>query len=241
MRAAPLVLGLLLVARAVAGQGLAETLAREAQTHYQAGLTLMASESWEAAAAKFEAAIAVDKLMAMAHYNLGQCRMLQRRYDEAANAYVGAREAFKSVGLLSQQERSERERLRRDEINELRDLLRDSAAPSPKTIAMQERLRVLESAQNRDLAGDRSVPAEVYLALGSAYFRQQKLEDAEREYREAVRVNSKLGAAHNNLAVIYLLTGRLDQAEESMKQAERNDFKVHPQFKADLKAARQKK
>jgi tetratricopeptide (TPR) repeat protein len=179
--------------------------------------------------------------MAMAHYNLGQCRMLQRRYEEAARAYIGAREAFMSVGLLSQRERSERERLRRDEINELRDVLRGETGPSPKVTAMQERLRVLEGAQNRDLAGDRSVPAEVYLALGSSYFRQQKLEDAEREYSEAVRVNPKLGAAYNNLAVIYLMTGRLDRAEESMKQAERNDFKVHPQFKKDLQAAKAKK
>jgi Tfp pilus assembly protein PilF len=85
------------------------------------------------------------------------------------------------------------------------------------------------------------VPAEIFLALGSAYFRQQKLEDAEREYAEAVRINRKLGAAHNNLAVIYLLTGRLDLAEESVKQAERNGFKVNPRLKDDLKAAKAKK
>jgi len=32
--------------------------------------------------------------------------------------------------------------------------------------------------------------------------------DAEREYRAAIAVNGKLGEAHNNLAVVLLLTGR---------------------------------
>ena len=50
-----------------------------------------------------------------------------------------------------------------------------------------------------------------------------------------VNVNPKYGEAHNNLAVIYMQTGRLIEAEQEMKLAEKNGFNVNPQFKSDLK------
>ena len=51
----------------------------------------------------------------------------------------------------------------------------------------------------------------------------------------AIEVNPKLGEAHNNLAVIYMQTGRLVEAEQSLKLAEKAGFRVNPQFKEDLK------
>jgi Flp pilus assembly protein TadD len=62
--------------------------------------------------------------------------------------------------------------------------------------------------------------------------------DAEREYREAIRVDPKLGEAHNNLAVTLMLTGRLDEAGQEIKAAEKAGFRVNPQFKEDLKQRR---
>ncbi len=52
--------------------------------------------------------------------------------------------------------------------------------------------------------------------------------DAEREYRAASKVEPKLGEAHNNLAVVLVLTGRLDDAEREMKAAEKAGFRVSP-------------
>jgi len=48
-------------------------------------------------------------------------------------------------------------------------------------------------------------------------------------------VNSKLGEAHNNLAVLYMQTGRKAEAEEAVKAAERARFRVHPQLKEDIR------
>jgi hypothetical protein len=48
-------------------------------------------------------------------------------------------------------------------------------------------------------------------------------------------VNPKYGEAHNNIAVIYMQTGRLAAAEQEVKLAEKNGFRVNPQFKTDLK------
>lgn len=234
-----------LLVASLAAQPLNQELARQAEQHYKSGVGLMMSEKCDEAITEFQAAVAIDKLMALAHYNIGQCRMWQRRYVEAALSYQAAREAFQEQGTLSQKERNDRERARQNEINELKDSLARlytiKSASAQDQVRIEERIRALESMQNRNLQDENSVPAEVYLALGSAYFRQQKLADAEREYLQAVRVNRKLGAAHNNLAVIYLLTGRLDEAEAAMKLAEKNGFKVNPQFKADLKAAKEKR
>jgi Flp pilus assembly protein TadD len=74
------------------------------------------------------------------------------------------------------------------------------------------------------------------MALGSAYFRSQNLEAAEREYLEAIRVAPGFGEAHNNLAVVYMLTGRIQLAEREVTLAEQAGFKVNPKLKEDLKS-----
>jgi Flp pilus assembly protein TadD len=79
-------------------------------------------------------------------------------------------------------------------------------------------------------------PAEVSLALGSAYFRSGDLPSAEREWKAAITVNSRLGEAHNNLAALYAMTGRKQQAQESVKQAERSGYQVNPRLKSDIQA-----
>ena len=89
----------------------------------------------------------------------------------------------------------------------------------------------------RVVNGPEPVPAWLSLALGSAYFRSNALADAEREYRAAIEVDSKLGEAHNNLAVVYMTTGRYPQADAEVKAAEKNGFRVNPQLKEDIKKA----
>ena len=222
----------------------------EAQQRYKAGVELMAAGKCDEAAEQFKATVAIDPLMALAHYNLGQCHMSRKEYASAVVAFEDCRKAFERLSSMSQDEREARERMRRDEINELRDdLVRvkhltgqgDTHADITELgMRMEERLRQLESMENKDRAARNAVPAGVYLALGSAYFRQGKLDDAEREYSKATDIDPRLGAAHNNLAVIYLMTGRAVQAATSMRLAEKNGFRVSPAFKEDVRAARQK-
>ena len=74
------------------------------------------------------------------------------------------------------------------------------------------------------------------VALGSAYFRTNAFAHAEREWRAALQADPKLGEAHNNLAVVLMLTGRLDEAEREVQLAEQSGHRVSEAFKADLKA-----
>jgi tetratricopeptide (TPR) repeat protein len=234
----------LLLAAAMGAQELTPSMAKLARQHYKDGVGLMSSEKWDEAVEQFNKALAIDPRMALAHYNIGQCRMAQKQFAEAASAYRGSRDAFEQLGTLNQRERDERERLRRDEMNELRnDIQRLSQTQGGRATSqmvingMEERLRLLESTQYRERENETRVPAEVYLALGSAYFRQQKFEDAEREYRLAVNAKPKLGEAHNNLAVVLFLTKRLDEAKTEVGLAKKAGFRVNPQFEEDLKNA----
>jgi Flp pilus assembly protein TadD len=120
-----------------------------------------------------------------------------------------------------------------------------SQTQSPSVFAAVERnreeQRQLEARLNRSKgAPPLPVPAGLSMALGSAYYRTGDLEGAEREYLEAVRVDPAFGEAHSNLAVLYMFTSRLDQAELEVALAEKSGFKVNPRLKDDLKKQRGK-
>ena len=53
---------------------------------------------------------------------------------------------------------------------------------------------------------------------------------------QLIAVEPKSGATLNNLAVLYLQTGRYKEADDAVKAAEKAGFKVHPQLKQDIKA-----
>jgi tetratricopeptide (TPR) repeat protein len=243
MRLSSVVLAVGAIVSASAGRTLAlaveEPSKREAVNHYKEGEALMQSETFEQAATEFKAAGDLDPLMFQAFYNQGQCYMALKRYTEAVIAYQGARASVERSFSLNDRDRQTRERQTRDEVKDIQDAIRQirgnpkTIQPENKILRLEERQRVLENSMLK--GGERpQVPAEIFLALGSAYFRQSKLEDAEREYVEAVKGNPKMGAAHNNLAVIYMLSGRFKEAHEATAKAEKAGFAVSPAFKHDL-------
>lgn len=226
-----------------AAQIVDELSRRQALERYQAGHELLIAERYEQAAAEFTAAIALDPLLALAHYGLGQSNMALKRYAAAIQAFLGCRDAYARIAAMRQTNAHESERRLDDEIIIMRESLiaartgKIKGAGENSVVAMQieKRLTDLETMRrNRDRTDRFDTPAEVSLALGSAYYRNAQAADAEREWLEAVRVNSNLGEAHNNLAVLYMMTGRKKQAEDAVKAAERARFRVHPQLKADI-------
>ena len=111
--------------------------------------------------------------------------------------------------------------------------------PETKITELEARIDELRRIQQEPV-GQFRPPAEVSLALGSAYFRNGNMEMAETEWKAAIAVKPKLGEAHNNLAVIYMQTGRLKDAEQSIKNAEKAGFRVNPRLKEDLKERQRK-
>ena len=116
---------------------------------------------------------------------------------------------------------------------------RNANSPSAQMYlqGLDRRIAEMKDARQRTTSGPEQTPAWISLALGSAYFRAGAMADAEREYRAAIGVDPKLGEAHNNLAVVFMLTGRFADAEQEIKAAEKSGFRVNPQLKEDLKKA----
>jgi Tfp pilus assembly protein PilF len=102
---------------------------------------------------------------------------------------------------------------------------------------LQQRITQLEQARDRNgsFTLDVSVPYFVPMALGAAYYRSGQFADAEREYKQALAANAASGETHNNLAVLYLTTGRYDEAESEVRAAEKVGFRVNENLKGDIR------
>jgi tetratricopeptide (TPR) repeat protein len=222
---------------------------RQAVRHYRAGQEFMAAENFDRAAEEFSQAARLDPLFTLAHYFLGQAYVSQQRYASAIKAYLDCIEACRSIYALRQTNRFEAEKRRDDDIRELRETVALAQAQARRAagsglglraVQLEQQLQNLERTRT-SIDAPFQAPGEVLLALGSAYFHNGQIEQAEFEWQVAVQVNPQLGEAHNNLAVVYMRTGRLEAAEREMKLAEKYGVRVNPQFKADLKTAMAKR
>jgi len=77
-------------------------------------------------------------------------------------------------------------------------------------------------------------PAEISLALAGAWFRSGNLEEAEKENKNALKSKPEYGQAHNNLAVLYMMGGRIPEAQAEVAAAEKGGFTVNPKLKEEL-------
>jgi tetratricopeptide (TPR) repeat protein len=209
---------------------------REALELFRAGQRLLLGEQFEKAAVLFTKAVAKDGLLTAAHYGLGQADMNLQRFEAAAKAYQGCIEATRTLHALQQTNQFEVEKRRDSEIREMRETIRvlQQSGHQLQVTQAEQHLHDLEN-QRTSMTGPFRPPAEVLLALGSAHYKGGDGDAAELEWKAAAEANPKLGEAHNNLAVIYMQSDRLDAAELELKLAEQAGFRVNPQFKEDLK------
>lgn len=229
----------------LAGSGFPQALEREkhaeAEARYRAGEEQMRAESFEAATVEFKAAVALDPSFVLAHYSLGQAYMALKRYPDAAQAYERCRDVLQHENGLDERARAALRRQREDEITELRRSMQRLGSGQIKgvdaeqeTIKLEERVRLLENANQSGREERFQVPAEISLALGSAYLRGGQHPEAEQAYLDATKADPKMGAAWNNLAVVYLQTGRLDEARKALGRARKSGFAVNPRLEHDV-------
>ena len=233
---------------------------QEGRQSFHAGEESLAAGKWDEAAERFAAAGRLDPLLPLAAYGLGQAHMGAKRYSDAVRAFAACREAFRCLASVSAAERAVIEKRLDGEMRELRDALRnlererlltgsikwkeinDQSTGSVgeaalETQKIEDALRERERWKRRLALAD--VPAEVFMALGNAYFQSGSLADAEREYLRALRTDPKLADVQNNLAVVYMLTGRLDEAEQALKRAEKAGVPVSPRLREEIRKRRE--
>jgi tetratricopeptide (TPR) repeat protein len=213
-----------------------------ARVQYRVGVENMKAEAWEEAAKSFQQAIDIDREFELAYYMLGRANMPLKRYAQAIAAYSKCRDLYQAQAGRQFSNAQEAQRARSNMLTELDDMIRQVQA-APQTGRTQEQMRQLLERRQRvqdaltggySLTLESSVPPWVSLALGSAFFRAEKFADAEREYKAAIAADSRSGEAHSNLAVVYLETGRYEEADKAVKAAEKAGFRVNPMLKEDI-------
>jgi tetratricopeptide (TPR) repeat protein len=228
------------------GQAVADRDRVEALRHYRLGQDSLRSEHYDDAEREFQKASKLDPTLELAPYGLGQVYMATKRYRPAITFFEKCREVFRANTVTAAGDEMAHQRRINDQIKELEDQQSIYSGPGRhgnpaavnvylQTLATQ--IAAMKSAKMRTTAGPEPVPAWISLALGSAYFRTDATADAEREYRAALAVDPKLGEAHNNLAVVCMMTGRYPEAQAEIAAAEKAGFKVNPQLKEDVKNA----
>jgi tetratricopeptide (TPR) repeat protein len=224
----------------------------EANRHYADGWSAIRTDSWDAAAREFQQAIDVQPRFALAYYSLGRAEMGRRNFAAAITAYTKCRSLYETDGgeqfgnqLDMRQRLTDRIFEYQTELNQAnaRASLNARGSTQSQSLYVREleaQIRRLEQARDRstNITVDVSVPYFVPMALGAAYFRSGRFADAEREYKAAIAANAGSGETFNNLAVLYLTTGRPDEADQAVKAAEKTGFRVHEELKGDIKKAK---
>jgi tetratricopeptide (TPR) repeat protein len=244
MRRRTIMVAVTAILAAASGGAAQRSLDRErARPYYRTGWEFMRIEAWTEAVKAFEQAIDVDPQFEDAHYSLGRAKMNLKQYEHAIAAYTKARDLYRAQAGRQFSNQQEAQRYRQDRLMEIDEVVRQMNT-GPQTARSQERLRQLHEHRQQlqqylqrgaNFSIQNTVPSFVSLALGSAYFRTGKMEDAEREYKAALAADPKTAEAHSNLAVVYLETGRLADADRAVAAAERGGHRVHPQLKQEIK------
>ena len=229
-------------------QAAAGTDVRRAQQHDRKAWSAYDAKDYAGAAESFRAAIQILPEYADALYGLGRTQLALNDPASAARSLEAARAAYQREGRRTADARMAAWQARADKLRELKaqqtqqaqtatPVAGTSAKATDADLALQ--IRELEQAHDPEpLSGEQgAVPAHVLLPLGSAYFRLGRVADAEAMFSEAIRVDPKFGEAHSNLALVYLQTGRPDQALNEVTIAEELKFPVNPELKRRIRAA----
>ena len=218
---------------------------RQALEHYDKGRAAMSSERLEEAVAEFKAAIQLDPLFTLAYFRKGQAHMILKEYAQAEQAFIGCRQAHENLAGLQLSNHEAFERRREEEIHQLENEIQQIQSGQAKTPAvssltqqLQQRISELQRNRRKGASETPTVPAELSVSLGSAYFRQGKMDLAEQEWKTAAVTNPKLGEAHNNLAALYLMTSKPADAEKELQLAEKAGYHVNPRLKEDIEKAK---
>lgn len=178
-----------------------------------------------------------------AHLGLGHIAMSEGRFEEALAEYTAAKTGYGGISDLMFKLESERFadaqreiRALQDRINVVNDpALKVSESTRTQTILqLEEKIRLLRAMEHPQAEQAHKPPAELFFHLGNAQFRLGRREEALASWEQCVAEDPKFPLVYNNLAIIYMQNGRLEEARQSLFKAEQLGVTVNPDLKADV-------
>jgi tetratricopeptide (TPR) repeat protein len=236
MRRTPLAGFLILAFACSAAAQEAAQLQRKAMDNYKQGEQRLKDEKFEEAAAEFQKAVTIYPDFVLAHYGLGQAHMALKDYPQAIRAFTASRDAFYKAAAARLDGRMRALEATQVASESYRTVSGPEGSASASQRGMNQRLNVLRDLEQvkRMDDGNPQPPAEISLALAGAWFRSGNLEEAEKENKNALKSRPDYGQAHNNLAVLYMMAGRIPEARQEAAAAEKAGFAVNPKLKEEL-------
>ena len=228
--------------------------ADRALLHYRRGWEAFRVEQWSEAASEFKQVLEIDAKYKLAYYGLGRSYMGLKQFADAAVAYERCRDLYEAAASEKFTSAQEADRIRQSDLDQIHQAINTLSSrsstgnPNALSSTTQNQIRLLRDqaqriqtrrdAINNNLSIASEVPSFVWLALGSSYLRATRFTDAEKAYKAAIDGDPKSGEAWNNLAALYLMTDRIDEASRAVTSAEKIGYAVNPAMKDDIRKRR---
>jgi tetratricopeptide (TPR) repeat protein len=217
---------------------------RQASALVQKGDRAFKSGNADKARRSFQKALEVVPDFPEAHLGLGHIAMTEARFEDALAEYTTAKEGYGGISDLMLDLQAERYADAQREIRVLEDQVRvindttvkvSESTRTTKTLQLQERIRALRAMEYPTAENAHKPPPELYFHLGNALFRLGRREEALANWETCVGEDASFPLVYNNLAVIYMQLGRLDDAWGSLLKAEELGVTVNPDLKNDVR------
>jgi tetratricopeptide (TPR) repeat protein len=216
----------------------------QASKHCDRGFRLLEKWQVDKARASFEKALKLVPSYPDGHVGLGHVALNAKQYEAALAEYELAREGYTKLGDQLFDQRMKRYHDSRGKINDLKQLLSvlesgQEGDPSStdmvfRITAIEVQIDTLENLPPPTKEAATEPPGEFDFHVGNALARLGRWEEAVEALESCIRKSPEFPAAHNNIALAYWRSGRVEDARKSLLHAEALGFDVNPRFKADL-------
>jgi tetratricopeptide (TPR) repeat protein len=171
-----------------------------------------------------------------ADYFLSQIYYQKGDFEKALDHINKAKANYKFMAdLLVASQQKYLDELRKQK-QELQDIL-PTITNKEEIEKTKNKIEIINSRMNEPLPQLGEMSADYYYFNGNIFMKMKKYNEAHANYLEALKLNPRHGNASNNLASLYYMIKKYQQALDFLNQAEANGVKINPEFKkAILKA-----
>lgn len=202
----------------------------------------------EKAENKLLAALEIMPVHADASFVMAQLQLKRKEFSKALASITAAEKNYSSISKFHavtyqqylQDLRQKRQGLQ-EQLGRMEDALRNvspeqkgSVEEAMKSISLN--IQQIDFLLKSPFPEAIEVPAGYFYIHGNILYQMGMLDDAAARYREALRLDPRLGSAYNNLALVSFSRGRYEEALDCLLRAEGAGVKINPEFKKTVLA-----